>query len=143
MAQDSVVKEPLTEAMIRAGAELTRKLDELRWPVFASLWLYLSEGNQWKLVLASPLVASDGPKKSYETIQDALTKTPAAEGAVKLSEIGVTDLKNPLIALLRVAISTGPVIGGVRFTRNVINGHFIEDAYVYRMSDTAPNGQAA
>ena len=58
MAQDTVVKEPLTEAMIRAGAELTRRLDELRWPVFASLWLYLSEGNQWRLMLASPLVAS-------------------------------------------------------------------------------------
>lgn len=138
-----MVKESLTEAMIRAGAELTKKLDELRWPVLASLWLYLSEGNQWKLVLASPLVASDGPKKSYETIQAALGKTPAAEGAVALSDIGVTDPKNPLIELLHVAINTGPTVGGIRFTRNVINGHFIEDAYIYRLSDTAPNGQPA
>lgn len=142
MAQDSVVKEQLTEAMIRAGAELTRKLDEVRWPVLASLWLYLSEGNQWKLVLASPLVASDGPKKSYEMVQAALATTPAAERTVALSDVGVTDPKDPLIELLRVAVKTGPTVGGIRFTRNVINGHFIEDAYIYRMSDTAPNGQA-
>jgi hypothetical protein len=135
-----VVKESLAETKIRAGAELTRKLDELRWPVFASLWLYVSEGNQWKLVLASPLVASDGPKKSYEAIQAALAETPAAEGAIALSDIGVTDPTNPLIALLRVAIHTGPIVGGIRFTRNVINGQFIEDAYIYRISDTAPNG---
>ncbi len=143
MAQDTVVKELLTEAMIRAGAELTKKLDELQWPVLASLWLYLSEGNQWKLVLASPLVASDGPKKSYETIQAALAETPAAAGAVALSDIGVTDSNDQLIQLLHVAIKTGPTVGGIRFTRNVINGHFIEDAYIYRLSDMAPNGQAA
>lgn len=143
MAQDTVVKESLTDGMIRAGAALTRKLDELRWPVLASLWLYLSEGNQWKLVLASPRVTSDGPKKSYETIQSALAMTPAAEGTLTLSDIGVTDPKDQLIALLRIAISTGPTIGSIRFTRNVINGHFIEDAYIYRVSDTAPTGQAA
>ena len=142
MAQDTVVKEPLTEAMIRAGAELTRRLDELRWPVFASLWLYLSEGNQWRLMLASPLVASDGARKSYETVQAALAQTPAAEGALALSDVGVTEPKNPLIELLRVAISTGPTVEGIRFTRTAIDGHFIEDAYIYRLSDTAPNGQA-
>ena len=105
MAQDSVVKEQLTEAMIRAGAELTRK-------------------------------------KSYEMVQAALATTPAAERTVALSDVGVTDPKDPLIELLRVAVKTGPTVGGIRFTRNVINGHFIEDAYIYRMSDTAPNGQA-
>lgn len=143
MAQDSVVKEQLTEAMIRAGAELTRKLDELGWPVLASLWLYISDGNQWKLILASPRVVSDGPKKSYEKIQAALKTMPTAEGAIALSDIGVTDPNNPLIALLRGAVSTGPTVGGIRFTRNAINGQFIEDAYIYRMSDTAPSGQAA
>lgn len=141
MAQDTVVKESLTDAMIHAGAEITKKLDELRWPVLASLWLYLSEGNQWKLVLASPRVTSDGPKKSYETIQSALAMTPAAEGTLMLSDIGVTDLKDQLIVLLHMAISTGPTVGSIRFTRNVINGHFIEDAYIYRVSDTAPTGQ--
>jgi len=143
MAQDSVVKDQLTEAMIRAGAELTRKLDELGWPVLASLWLYLSDGNHWKLILASPRVASDGPKRSYEIIQAALIAIPAAEGTIALSDIGVIDPNNPLIVLLRGAVSTGPTVGGVRFTRNVINGQFIEDAYIYRLSDTAPSGQAA
>lgn len=143
MAQDNVVKESLTDAMIHAGAALTKRLDELQWPVLASLWLYESEGNQWKLVLGSPRLTSDGPKKSYETIQSALATTPSAEGTLALSDIGVIDPNNPLIAMLRIAISTGPTVGGIRFTRNAINGHFIEDAYVYRVSDIAPTGQAA
>ena len=143
MAQDVVVKESLTEAMIRAGAALTRKLDERRWPVVASLWLYASEANQWRLLLASPLVASDGPRKSYEIVQAALAATPAAEGTMSLSDVGVTEPTAPLISLLRAAVGTGPVVGGLRFTREVINGRFIEDAYIYRMSDTAPSGQVA
>jgi len=35
------------------------------------------------------------------------------------------------------------MISGIRFTKNVINGQFIHDAYIYRMSDRAPGGQAA
>ena len=142
MAENSVVKESLTDAMIRAGAELTKKLDELQWPVLASLWLYGSEGNQWKLLLASPRVTVDGPKRSYEMIQSALAAISDAKGALALSDIGVTDPDNPLIALLCIGIGAGPAVGGVRFTRNVINGHFIEDAYIYRMPVTAPTEKA-
>ncbi len=143
MAQDGVVKEPLTEAMIRAGAELTRKLDERGWPVIASLWLYRSEANRWRLVLASPLVAADGRRKSYEIVQAALEAMPAAEGIMSLSDVSVTEPMDPLIALLCAAARTETMVEGLRFTRTVINRRFIEDAYIYRMSDTAPSGQVA
>lgn len=143
MAQDSVVKQVLTEEMIKAGADLTRKLDEMGWPVFASLWLYLTDSNDWILLLASPRVASEGPKQAYEVVQRALAEISKPENAITLSKVGVSDLANPLIALLRVAVGTGPGISGIRFTRNVINGQFIEDAYIYRISDRAPGGQAA
>ena len=143
MAQDGVVKEPLTEAMIRAGAELTRKMDERGWPVVASLWLYRSEANRWRLVLASPLVAADGRRKSYEIVQAALAATSAAEGTMSLSDVGVTKPTDPLIALLCAAARKETMAEGLRFTRTVINGRFIDDVYIYRVSDTALSGQVA
>ena len=143
MAQDGVVKEPLTEAMIRAGAELTRKLDEQGWPVVASLWWYRSEPNRWRLVLASPLVVSEGSWKSYEIVQAALAATPAVEGVLALSDVSVTEPTDPLIALLRAAARTEAMVEGLRFTRTVINGRFIDDAYIYRVTDAAPSGQVA
>jgi len=124
--------------MVRAGAALTRKLDDLGWPLVASLWLYVTETNSWKLVLASPLVASAGPKQAYETVQTALAEVAAEADGLTLSDIGVTEPHNPLLKLLRVAIDTGPAIGAVRFTKNVINGQFIEDAYIYRMTTRVP-----
>ena len=143
MAQDGVVKEPLTEAMIRAGAALTRKLDERAWPVVASLWLYRSEANRWRLVLASPLVAADGRRKSYEIVQASLEATPAAEGTMWLGDVSVTEPTDPLIALLCAAARKETMAEGLRFTRTVVNGRFIDDIYIYRMSDTAPSGQVA
>lgn len=141
MAEDSLVKPLLTSGMIKAGLELTKKLDETRWPVRASLWLYASEGNQWLLILASPRANEDGPKRSYQTIQAALQSIQTEEGAISLSDIKVIDPEHPLLALIRVAVQTGPALAGIRFTKNVINGHLIEDAYIYRLSDWAPGEQ--
>jgi len=46
----------------------------------------------------------------------------------------VIEEKAPLYVLLRSAISTGPGLSGIRFSRNVINGQLIEDAYLYRIT---------
>jgi len=35
--------------------------------------------------------------------------------------------------LIRKVIGTGGSIQGIRFSQNAINGHFIEDAYIYRI----------
>ena len=104
------------------------------------LWLYRSEGNRWRLVLGSPLVAPDGPRKSYEIVQAALAATPAAEGIMSLSDLGVIEPTAPLIASLRATVGTGPIVGGLKYTRAVISGRFFEGAYIYRVSDTAPSG---
>ena len=41
MAEETVVKEMLTQEMIQAGAEITRRLDEAHLEVRASLWWYI------------------------------------------------------------------------------------------------------
>ena|SRR2546425_4877413 len=143
MAEDTLVKDVLTDAMIKAGAELTRKLDQVEWPVLASFWLYMPELNTWKLLLASPVVPLSGPRRAYESIQMALATLPDVRAQISLSDIEVVEPRHYLVSLLRTAINTGPTINGIRFTRNVINGQFIHDAYIYRISDRAPGGQAA
>jgi len=59
---------------------------------------------------------------------------PNAQARIPLKDIAVIDSNDPLIKLLRVAIKTGGGISGIRFTKNVINGTPIEDAYIYRIS---------
>lgn len=133
MAEDVVVKEGLSDAMIQAGAELTRKLDDMEWPVVASLWFYSSDSNQWRLLFASPRVDEEGPPKAYQHIRNALQELPENIPTVALQNIAVMDSSHPLISLLRTAVRTGESISGIRFTDNVVNGQLIEGAYIYRM----------
>ena len=133
MVENVLVKEILTESMIKAGAELTRILDQMNWPLTASLWFYFAEENQWKLLISSPSVATEGPKRAYQRVQEALGNFPQDMPKIDLEDVAVTDDSHPLISLMKVAIPTGGGISGIRFSRNVINGQVIEDAYIYRL----------
>jgi len=138
MAEDTVVKDSLTEDMIRFGEDLIKKLDQVQWPVFAAFWLYLPELNSWKLVLASPIVALKGPREAYQAIQMALAVVPQTRVPITLSDVEVVEPNHYLVILFRSALETGPIIGSIRFTGNVINGQFVHDAYIYRVSDRPP-----
>ena len=134
MAEETLVKEILTKEMIQAGADLIRRLDEAHLEVNASLWLYIPDANLWRLVIASPAVTAEGPKRVYQNIQSVLSQGPDDAYEVTLSDISVVENTDPLITLFRIAVKTGMGISGLRFSRNTINGHFIEDAYLYRVT---------
>ncbi len=44
------------------------------------------------------------------------------------------DADADLVRLLRVALKTGGGLSRIRFSKNVINGHFIDDALIYRVA---------
>jgi hypothetical protein len=134
VAENAVVKEQLTDAMIEAGAELTRKLDESGVPIVAALWLFLPDANEWRLIFASPEVSAGGPRKMYEQIQKALQELGQKASVIPLSMIGLLDATAELVQLLRIAARTGPGVVRIRFSKNVINGHFIDDALIYRVA---------
>ena len=130
-----VAKEALTPQMITAGAKLTRQLDEVGFDIVASFWLYTSEANEWLLVLASPYVTAAGPLKTYTRIQEVLRNGSAdSNQSLNLQDTTVREDDDPLIVALRTGIKTRKKIDGKRYTETVINGQFIEDAYVYRVS---------
>jgi hypothetical protein len=134
MAEETVVKEMLTQEMVQAGAELTRRLDEAHLEVCASFWLYMPDKNLWRLIVASPAVRQDGPKKVYQQIQTILSKMSDQTWKLPLYDISVVEDSDPFIASLRTSMGTKDGISGRRFSRDTVNGHFIEDAYIYKMA---------
>ncbi len=134
MAEEVLVKDALSPEMIEAGKSLVELLDRERFPVTAAMWLFVPDSNQWRLLLASPKIQSEGPKKAYEEVLRALSTLPKGPQSLSLKDITVVESDNPLVGLLRSAIRTGTAISGIRFSRNTINGHFIEDAYIYRLA---------
>ncbi len=134
MVEEVLVTGALTQEMIMAGESLLRSLDKSNLDTRGALWLYLSEENCWRLLFALPAVRVLGPKAVYKKIRSIINKLPENEPKLETKDITVTDENAPLIVLLKGAISTGPGISGTRFSRNTINGHFIEDAYIYRLT---------
>ncbi len=120
--------------MIRDGAALVQKLDETGSRASAALWFYFTDANAWRLLIASPEVATKGPRKAYVAAQQALAALPVEDRTLTLEDISMIPPDHPLLALLRMLVSTGPGIGRLRFSKNVINGQFIDDALIYRMS---------
>ena len=132
MAEGAIIKEQLTGSMIDAGAELTKKLDESGLAVTTALWLFVPELNEWRLLFASPEVSTKGPRDVYEKIQQAINQLGEKASAVPLSVVGLLDANADLVRLLKVSIGTGLGVNRIRFSKNVINGHFIDDALIYR-----------
>jgi len=132
MAENTMVKEQLTDAMVEAGAELTRKLDESGMHTTTALWLFDPEINEWRLLFASPEVSAEGPRKVYERIDSALEELGDKASAAPFSVIRLLDPSAELVKLLKIGVATGPGVRRIRFSKNVINGHFIDDALIYR-----------
>ena len=133
MAQDIVVKESLSNLMVRDGAALVAKLDEMGWRPNAAFWFYFPETNAWRLLLASAEVTIKGPREAYTAIQNALAELDLSGHELALDDIGVMPAEHPLIGLLGSFIKTGPGLSSIRFSKNVVNGHFIDDALIYRI----------
>lgn len=72
-----MVRPAFAPELVRAGETLVRLLDEEGTRPEAAFWLYSSESGEWRLVLADPLVASTGPRKTYERIQRLLASPEA------------------------------------------------------------------
>ncbi len=133
MAEELLVGDQLTPDMIKSGELIVAALDRLNLVVKGAYWLLLPEQHVWRLVIASPEVRSLGPKAVYRKVVAALQRLPEDASPIGAKDISVVEDKNQLFLILRSMVSTGPGISGVRFSKNVINGQLIEDAYLYRI----------
>jgi len=126
-------KATLVDADMKAGEALLNRLDETKFDVKAALWFYMPDSEEWRLILASPTVDAEGPKKAYEKVQSQLQGLDQGY-ELTLQNISLVGPGDKLIKLLKSAIKTGKAISHMRFTGNVINNVFIEDAYIYRLT---------
>lgn len=139
MDKEILVMEVLSDEMIKAGKKLVQALDNIQAQVEAAFWIYYADERTWKLFISSELVKSDGPRSFYKKIMEASNKIENDTPIVSLHNVVATDKSNTFVNLLKLSISTGDEISGIRFSKNMINGIYIEDAYIYRMKLT-PQG---
>ena len=121
-------KTALVEAYINDGKKLIETLVKAQFPIKAALWFYMTDAEEWRLLIASPIVEEKGPNEAYTLIQKELEQLSLD---ISLNEVSVLSPRSELIRLIRATIKTGTKIAGIRFTGNVIQNKLIEDAYIY------------
>ena len=128
-----IAKEPLTQEMIDAGANVLRHLNKANFDVQAALWIYRLESNSWHLVFALPEVEKDGPLKSYTKIRRVLSQIPDNQPRLTLSDIKVSETNHGLITALRKRNS----LANKEFPRHVYhvggNDHHVDEGYIYQL----------
>lgn len=134
MANELYVAETLSQQMIEAGGKLIKRLDEAGSRVTAAFWFYAPEEAMWKLIIASPLVKSEGPRAYYKIVNSANKRASQDENIISLHNISVSTEMHPLIQALKPIISTDDTVCGIRISKSVMKGFFIEDSYIYRMN---------
>jgi uncharacterized short protein YbdD (DUF466 family) len=82
----------------------------------------------------SPERSIGGLAPIYEKIQAARKALGENATAVPMSMISVSPEYDELVQSLRTAIPTGEGISRLRFTKEVVNRRYIDDALVYRIA---------
>ncbi len=129
MAENEVVTPSFDEG---AGRHLVEALDGADFPVSGALWLFNPEANDWRLLIVSPVVTGNNLSRAFTQLHQIAQTLP--EYPILLSSVSLVQSEDPLIVQLRKALRTGEKdISGIRFSRNTIDGTYIEDAYIYRL----------
>lgn len=129
-------KTTLVERDFLDGEMLIRELEHAQINVHSAFWLYDSEADRWRLIIASEIEDFYSPKKAYTHIWNVLKEmtNKGIEIGFSFDNISVMSPKDPLIKALSMTIKTGPEdICGIRFSRNRIGNSYIDDSYIYRI----------
>jgi hypothetical protein len=119
-------KAALADKYIEDGRGLISALEDEKIAIDAAMWFYSAESDDWKLIIATPIVGEIGPRESYRKIQSVLEKMPSL--SISLMDISVLSPSSSLISTIRNAIghSKDIVLKGT-----VLDGLLISNAYIY------------
>ncbi len=134
-----MVERNLSKETIDTGKRILEKLDAERLDIRSAFWFYLSDLGKWRLLFATPLVKSKGPKLLYTKTREILTAYANTQVQISLDDVSFIEHDHDTVKIISMMIGCVKGINEVRFSNNTINGHFIEDALIYRLNYTPPN----
>ena len=117
---------------IDRGSELLHILERAKLKVNVALWVFLSEYEDWRLLIAGPQFDTPDPRDAYGLVHESL----AAAGFTPRTTppILILPTSDPFIRKLRRLFGKTKSVEGMRLGGQMIDDRFVEDAYVYRIS---------
>lgn len=114
------------------GVKILTILDHSGIDVVVAMWAFLSEYDEWRLVLASPKFDDGRLQDAYGKLHKALD---AAAFPLELTPtVVIMRTSDPFIKALRKIFGKAKSVEGMRLGGQTIGNRFLDDAHVYRIS---------
>lgn len=120
-----MAQEPLVESDIEAGRELVRALDRAGVPIVGAFWFYMTESDDWKLLI----VTREADRGAHSLYLKAIEQ----KGRLDLTKVQFVPPSSPVFRALSGAMRIEG-LANKRLTQNMLNGVYIDDALVYRLA---------
>jgi hypothetical protein len=122
----------LVNSDIEAGQELVRLLDETGFPVTAAAWIYFPDVEEWRLIIRSPKAARN-LQEAFLEIARAMDAKGDLRNRLDLARVKLVPPSDRMLEAMGKAVRISG-LSTVRFSRNVVNGIYIDDALIYRLA---------
>ncbi len=123
----------LDQSAIEEGRKLIDALDGSDLQVAAAFWYYMDGPETYRLVIATAYYDKYGPHKTYEKIEEVIRNSQRSID-LRWDAVSVVSLDSELYKGLNQTAPVGNGMKGKRLTQSVVDGIYIEDAYLYRVS---------
>lgn len=141
MAGEILVRASLNDQMLEAGTKLLQDIKDADFEVIAAFWLFFAEAGEWRLVLVSPRVDRDGPRKLYAELSERLYNGKEKIYGIDIINVTFMSPNDKIVGALAGANwsykrSLGYGLSGQRLYDIYLNGTYIEDIYLYFIDDS-------
>ena len=117
---------------VNRGMELVDALEGAKLKVGVALWMFLSEYEDWRLVISARQFDSLDLRDAYRVLHDSLD--PAGFTPEKTPPVMILPMADPFVKALRRLFGKTKSVEGMRLGNQLIGDRFVEDAYLYRIS---------
>jgi hypothetical protein len=122
----------LVDSDVRAGTEFVKLLDNAKFPFTGAAWLFYPDVSEWRLVVRTPKAEKD-LQGALREVAAAMDKAGDLRQRLDLSRIKLVPPSDSMMNAIGMMIRADGV-NTIRFSKNVINGIFIDDALIYRLA---------
>jgi hypothetical protein len=125
----------LVRTDVDAGINLIKALDDKEFGVVAALWLYNSDTETWRMVIAysGPMKELERKRLEAAIISSDFRASHPDKPILDLSKVKITSADDQLVAGLSPVLRVEG-LSEVRFSHNTVNGIFVEDALIHRLA---------
>ena len=117
---------------IDRGTELLDTLERAKVKVGVALWAFLSEYEDWRLIISARKFNLPDVRDAYGLLYDSLA--PAGFTPRNTPPVMILRMTDPFIRDLRRVFGKTKSVEGMRLGGQMFGDRFVEDAYVYRIS---------